>query len=65
MKLNPTQRKLLTVAAISGTLAAISLVDDIGNEFELYRNAINNHAANLEAHAEDIKTLAAKITLGK
>lgn len=65
LKLNSTQRTLLTVAAISGSLAVVSLIGDIGDEFELYEKVINNHAAALEEHAENIKTLAAKITLGK
>lgn len=64
-KLNPTQRQLLTVAVISGSLAVVSLIGDIGDEFELYKSVINNHADQLVAHGEDIKTLAAKITLGK
>ncbi len=65
MKLSSTQKKLLAVAAVSGSLALISLVDDIGTEFELYKNVINNHADQLVAHGDMIQKVAAAITLNK
>jgi len=65
MKLSSTQKKLLAIAAVSGSLAVISLVDDIGTEFELYKNVINNHADHLVALDNQVQKVAAAITLGK
>ncbi|MCM1213944.1 MAG: hypothetical protein NC548_05400 [Lachnospiraceae bacterium] len=58
IRLSDTQKKLLLVAGVSGTLTLLSLVDDIGTEFELYRNVINNHADQLVQYGEQIQKVA-------